>query len=136
MEKKTLRRISFGAAIAAVSYFALDKAIDYDNDVNPSVGIVTKHAEPEYECHWTGKFNSCGWEYWLYINGCVELSPEVIAEAKRKDSSYEPSRGWVEVSRNTWSNNQDGDLIQFRERNFINSIVLFGADNDHSVPCE
>jgi hypothetical protein len=134
-ETKNVLKASAIVAASALSWVALDAAIDYDNDAHPSLGKVEAHSEPDYNCHWNGKFRSCGWDYWLYINGCVELPAEMIEQAKRQDADWEPEKGWVKVSGKTWSEVPDGPIIQFREKNFLNSIILFGFGDNNAESC-
>jgi hypothetical protein len=126
--KKSIALAAIGLGIGA---FALSSC-GYDNDAHPSVGIVTQHAEPNQTC---APKTGCQWHYWLYVDGCGELSEEAVRTAKEQEEGWEPSKGWIEVSPDTWSETADGEEIIFREKGFLSSIQLFGLGRDDPESC-
>jgi len=119
-----------GAVIAAgAALYACSAVTGYDNDVHPSAGLVTASPAPVEDCRYRAakKRRTCEWIYWLYVDGCQELSPGLVEAAKEQEEDWEPARGWVEVSGQTWASFPAGTEIIFAERNLINSIVVFGS---------
>ena len=95
----------------------------YDNDPHPRAGVIVEHQEPVYDCAFNGKFTTCDWEYWIYIDGCGDLSEETVAQARAYDSDWGPEKGWLQVTPETWETNPDGTEVVIDERNFLGSVL-------------
>lgn len=123
-------RATRGAALMAVASLSWGGCAS--EQVQPAAGVVVEHAEPKEVCamNVATKLIECHWKYWLYVDGCAALPPEIQAHVKEQNSDYTPQKGWVSVNGDTYAETPDGSVIVFQERNWVQRIT--GQDNAQS----
>ena len=133
-ESRTMLQIVTGITLGTLG-FAGCKWIVGDENPHPIAGRVDQVSEPTWECHYSAatKTNSdCGYHYYLFVNGCVELPEEVQAYVDEHAPDRPDEYGWVEVSPDTWSEHQSGEYIYFSGRGFLDRIFADQEDQNHT----
>jgi len=126
IERKTIAKTIAVLTAGALGFAGCNWVVG-DEYPHPLAGKVGEVGEPSLSCSKYG----CHYNYYLYIDGCVELSD--AAKQYVADKGREPEKGWVEVDGNTWSHAQRGDEMEFAARDFIQR--LFADQNDDNHPC-
>ncbi len=105
-----------------------------DEYPHPIAGRVDAVSEPSWECRSNGKFTTCDYHYYIFVNGCVELPADVQEYVDERTPERDSEYGWVEVGGDTWSHQQAGGYVEFGDRNVFQRVLADQTDSNHLCP--
>ncbi len=105
-----------------------------DEYPHPVAGRVDAVSAPSYECTRTKYGTNCEYRYYLFVNGCVELSEDAQNYVDKVAPDRKPEYGWVDVPVDVWSSYSEGEFIYFKSRSLFSRILADQKDDNHSCP--